>query len=97
MKTKLISLLLAVLLFTCTLTAQPQPSTYDVLIKNGTVYDGTGSTPINADIAIKGDRIVAIGGLKNASARIVIDARGLAGAPGFINKPLWAGASLVVL
>ena len=96
MKTKLISLLLAVLLFTCTLTAQPQPSTYDVLIKNGTVYDGTGSTPINADIAIKGDRIVAIGGLKNASARIVIDARGLAVAPGFINMLSWAGTSLIV-
>ncbi len=96
MKTKLISLLLAVLLFTCTLTAQPQPSTYDVLIKNGTVYDGTGSTPINADIAIKDDRIVAIGGLKNASARIVIDARGLAVAPGFINMLSWAGTSLIV-
>jgi len=86
MKTKFTSLLLALLiLFPCTSPSQPQSSTFDVLIKNGTVYDGTGSAPINADVAIQGDRIVAIGDLKNAQARTVIDARGLAVAPGFIN------------
>ena len=96
MKTKLTSLLLTLfLLFPCTLAAQPQPSTYDVLIKGGTVYDGTGSAPIKADIAINGDRIVAIGDLKNARARTVIDARGLAVAPGFINMLSWAGTSLI--
>ena len=86
MKIKLTSLLLALLLFPYTSSAQPQPSAYDVLIKGGTVYDGTGSAPINADVALLGDRIVAIGDLKNVQARTVIDARGLAVAPGFINN-----------
>jgi N-acyl-D-amino-acid deacylase len=95
MKIEFTSFLLALLLFPCTPSAQPQPSTYDVLIKGGTVYDGTGSAPINADVAIQGDRIVAIGDLKNANARTMIDARGLAVAPGFINMLSWAGTSLI--
>jgi N-acyl-D-amino-acid deacylase len=96
MKTKLTSLLLALfLLFPSTLSAQPQSSTYDVLIKGGTVYDGTGSAPINGDVAIQGDRIVAIGDLKSVQAHTVIDARGLAVAPGFINMLSWAGTSLI--
>ena len=70
--------------------------TFDVLIKGGTVYDGTGSAPINADVAINGDRIVAIRDLKNAQARTVIDARGLAVAPGFINMLSWSITSLIV-
>ena len=81
MKTKLTSLLLTLLTFPFTPSAQPQLSTYDVLIKNGAVYDGTGAASINADVAIKGDRIVAIGNLRDASATTVIDARGLAVAP----------------
>ena len=97
MKTKFTSLLLALLiLFPCTSPSQPQSSTFDVLIKNGIVYDGTGSAPINADVAIQGDRIVAIGDLKNAQARTVIDARGLAVAPGFINMLSWSITSLIV-
>lgn len=95
MKIKFTSFLLALLLFPCTSLTPPQPSTYDVLIKGGTVYDGTGSAPINADIAIQGDHIVAIGDLKNAKARTTIDARGLAVAPGFINMLSWAGTSLI--
>lgn len=96
MRITLTSLLAVLLLFPYTLSAQPQPSTYDVLIKNGSVYDGTGSTRINADVAIKGDRIVAIGDLKNARAGIVIDARGLAVAPGFINMLSWSVISLII-
>jgi N-acyl-D-amino-acid deacylase len=95
MKNKFTSLFLALLLFPCTLSSQPQSSTFDVLIKGGTVYDGTGSAPINADVAIQSDRIVAIGDLKNARARTVIDACGLAVAPGFINMLSWAGTSLI--
>jgi N-acyl-D-amino-acid deacylase len=77
------------------LPGQSQSPVFDVLIKNGAIYDGTGSPPIKADIAIKGDRIVAIGDLKNATARTVIDARGLAVAPGFINMLSWASTSLI--
>lgn len=95
MRTKLTSALCALLLLPCTLSAQAQSSTYDVLIKGGTVYDGTGSAPIIADVAIQGDRIVAIGDLKNSRARTVIDAHGLAVAPGFINMLSWAGTTLI--
>jgi N-acyl-D-amino-acid deacylase len=95
MKTKLTSLLLTLLTFPFTPSAQPQLSSYDVLIKNGAVYDGTGAASINADVAIKGDRIVAIGNLRDALATTVIDARGLAVAPGFINMLSWAGTSLI--
>src|SRR5712692_7783782 len=95
MKTKFISLLLVVLLFPCALSGQPKSSDFDVLIKGGTVYDGTGAAPIKADVAIRGDRIVAIGDLKNARAGTVIDARGLAVAPGFINMLSHAEASLI--
>src|SRR5258706_6289033 len=62
-----------------------QPDEFDVLIKNGTVYDGTGSKSRRADMLIRGDKIVAIGSFKRAKAKNVIDARGLAVAPGFIN------------
>jgi N-acyl-D-amino-acid deacylase len=69
---------------------------FDVLIKGGTVYDGTGRAPRRADVAIKGDRIVAIGNLKTARARSIVDAHGLAVAPGFINMLSWSTESLIV-
>jgi N-acyl-D-amino-acid deacylase len=69
-------------------------SGYDLLIRNGLVYDGTGSEPFEADIAIRGDRIAAIGpGLEGAGQ--VIDAAGLAVSPGFINMLSWATESLI--
>ena len=68
---------------------QPSPLTrdgnFDVIIRNGTVYDGTGAEPRKADVAIRGDRIASVGDLKSAKANTVIDAKGLAVAPGFIN------------
>jgi len=95
MKSKIIPILLALLLFPCTLGGQPKSLTFDVLIRNGTVYDGTGGAPVKADVAIDGDRIVAIGNLKDARARTVIDARGLAVAPGFINMLSHSEGSLI--
>jgi N-acyl-D-amino-acid deacylase len=68
---------------------------FDVLVKNGTVYDGTGRAPRQVDIGIKEDRIVAVGNLKNTRARNVVDARGLAVAPGFINMLSWSTESLI--
>ncbi len=68
---------------------------YDVLIQNGTVYDGTGAAPVVADIAIKGDRIAAVGELGDAEAGQVIDASGLAVAPGFFNLLSHAHLSLI--
>jgi N-acyl-D-amino-acid deacylase len=63
---------------------------YDVLLRGGTIYDGSGGAPRVADIALVGDRIAAIGDLGAAPARRVIDARGLAVAPGFVNMLSWA-------
>tara|TARA_B100000953_G_scaffold56784_1_gene44615 strand:+ start:1392 stop:3101 length:1710 start_codon:yes stop_codon:yes gene_type:complete len=57
---------------------------YDLIIKNGTVYDGTGKKPFFADVAIKGNKIVAIGELEESSKE-VIDAKGKIVAPGFVD------------
>src|SRR5687767_4999825 len=63
---------------------QSQPQ-FDVLIAGGTVYDGTGAPGVRADVGISGDRIAAFApSLPRSNARQVIDARGLAVAPGFI-------------
>jgi N-acyl-D-aspartate/D-glutamate deacylase len=58
---------------------------FDILIRGGTVYDGSGRPPRRADVAICGDQVVAIGDLVGAAAKSVVDANGLAVAPGFIN------------
>ena len=68
---------------------------YDILIEDGTVYDGQGGKPFVADVAIDGDRIAAIGDLDGATAARVIDAEGLAVSPGFINMLSWATQSLI--
>lgn len=68
--------------------------TYDVIVRGGTIYDGTGGTPYRGDVAIKGDRIVAIGKVRGTAKRVV-DARSLAVAPGFINMLSWANESLI--
>src|SRR6185369_17515665 len=58
---------------------------FDVIIRSGMVYDGTGRAPVKVDVGIKGDRIAAVGNLSRANAPAIIDAKGLAVAPGFIN------------
>jgi N-acyl-D-amino-acid deacylase len=70
--------------------------TFDVIIKGGTVYDGTGGAPRRADVGIRGDRIAAIGNLGKAKAQSVIDATGLAVSPGFINMLSHSWASMIV-
>jgi N-acyl-D-amino-acid deacylase len=68
---------------------------FDVLIKGGTVYDGTGEKPRVVDVAIRGDRIVKLGTFAADQAATVIDAKGLAVAPGFINMLSWSTESLI--
>jgi dihydroorotase/N-acyl-D-amino-acid deacylase len=58
---------------------------YDVLIRNGRIIDGSGNPWVSGDVAIRGDRIAAIGNLTGAEAKRVIDAKGLVVAPGFID------------
>ena len=68
---------------------------WDVVIRDGTVYDGSGSAPYRADVAFRDDRIAAIGDLGETTGRIDVDAGGLAVAPGFINVLSWATESLI--
>ncbi|MGF1605013.1 MAG: amidohydrolase family protein [Rhodothalassiaceae bacterium] len=68
---------------------------YDILIDDGMIYDGSGRPPYQADLAIAGDRIAAIGDLDPADAQQVVDAEGMAVAPGFINMLSWATESLI--
>src|SRR5437867_1298716 len=75
----------------------PSPGTvdFDVIIKNGAVYDGTGAELKHVDLAIRGNRIAGIGDFASARAKTVIDANGLAVAPGFINMLSWSTVSLI--
>ena len=74
----------------------PETGAYDVIIRNGTLYDGTGGKPRQADIAIRADRIAGIGpAVAGAKANMIIDAKGLAVAPGFINMLSWSTESLI--
>jgi N-acyl-D-aspartate/D-glutamate deacylase len=73
----------------------PRPP-FDVIIRGGTVYDGTGEPGRRADVGIRGDAVAAVGDLSAATAGTVVDARGLAVAPGFINMLSWSTESLIV-
>jgi N-acyl-D-amino-acid deacylase len=85
-KTTLPLLLCLVTLTSTSLPVDSSPvADYDLVIRNGRVIDGSGRPGFNADIAIKGDRIVRIGNLRGARAKRVIDARGQVVAPGFID------------
>lgn len=68
---------------------------YDLIIRNGTIYDGSGGQPYIGDVAITGDKIAAVGRLIDATAKRELDAKGLAVAPGFINMLSWATESLI--
>ncbi len=69
--------------------------TCDLLIRNGTLYDGGGGPPIQGDLAVNGQAIAAIGSLGSARGKVELDAGGLAVAPGFINMLSWANRSLI--
>ena len=88
------SLLLAACLI-ATISSSFAATDFDVLIRNGTVYDGTGGEGLHVDLSIRGDRIVGVGDFKTANAKTVVDAGGLAVAPGFINMLSWSTESLI--
>jgi N-acyl-D-amino-acid deacylase len=79
----------------CTLAACGGPQ-YDVLIRGGQVYDGSGRPGVATNVAIRGDRIAALGVPDDTRATSVIDASGLAVAPGFINMLSWSDETLLV-
>lgn len=92
--TRVTTVISALLLVGC---ATPRASTpvYDIVIRDGLIYDGSGGAPVAGNVAIKDDRIVAIGKV-DGTARTEISARGMAVAPGFINMLSWANESLIV-
>src|SRR5438128_1973302 len=67
----------------------------DLLIRGGTIYDGRGGPAFAGDVAIRGDRIVAVGSLRGWQGRDELDAGDLAVAPGFVNMLSWANESLL--
>jgi len=83
-----------VFLFLTVISCSPVKE-YDVVIRNGTLYDGSGTAPTVGDLAINGDRIEAIRKWENVRGKTEIDATGLAVAPGFINMLSWATESLI--
>lgn len=85
-------LLMTLILISC----QPTSTTYDKVITNATIYDGSGGPPITGSVAINADTIAAVGDIGNFSARETIDAAGKAVTPGFINMLSWATTSLIV-
>lgn len=72
-----------------------QAVTYDVIIRNAVIYDGSGQAPVKGDLAINADTIAAIGDLAAAKGRREVDAKGMALSPGFINMLSWATESLI--
>jgi N-acyl-D-amino-acid deacylase len=94
---RIAALACAVILAGCaTAPPAPAPATYDLIVRNGTVYDGSGAPGRRADVGVSGDRVSALGDLSEVRAAVEIDARGLAVAPGFINVLSWATESLIV-
>jgi len=91
-----VPLLVAALTLSLNPPARSAQASFDVIIRGGTVYDGTGAPGRRADVGIQGDRIGAIGDLTSVQATSIIDATGLAVAPGFINMLSWSTDSLLV-
>jgi N-acyl-D-amino-acid deacylase len=74
--------------------ASKPATTYDLVLRGGTVYDGSGGKPFTGDVAVNGDRIVKVGDLGGAQGKTEVDAHGLAVSPGFVNMLSWATDSL---
>ena len=85
--------LVCLLLAACQVKSQKM-SDFDLIIRHGTVYDGSGAEPRQVDLGIRGQRIVSVGDLSRASAVAELDATGMAVAPGFVNMLSWAPDSL---
>ncbi|HEX8573867.1 MAG TPA: D-aminoacylase [Allosphingosinicella sp.] len=84
---------LALLLAAC--ATAPSAQRYDLVVRGGTIYDGSGAEPYRGDVGLRGDRIAYVGPRLDGGARREVDASGLAVAPGFINMLSWATESLI--
>jgi N-acyl-D-amino-acid deacylase len=77
------------------ISAAPPPASYSILIRGGTIYDGSGGAPFVGDVALKADKIVYVGPHARGRAARTIDASGKAVSPGFINMLSWANEDLI--
>jgi N-acyl-D-amino-acid deacylase len=84
------ALLLALSIWACGPTTE-----YDLVIRGGTLYDGSGHPAMVGDLAISGDTIVAMGDLGGARGLQEIDATGMAVSPGFVNLMSWATETII--
>jgi N-acyl-D-amino-acid deacylase len=94
-KRSVFAALVAPFLVSSAIAQVPGAESYDLLIDNGTIYDGMGGAPFTGDVAIKGDRIVYVGPQAPGTAKKTVDASGMAVSPGFINMLSWANESLI--
>jgi N-acyl-D-amino-acid deacylase len=85
----------AALLIAGVLGSCAAPVSYDVILRGGTIYDGSGGAPFVGDVAIIGEEIAKVGVLGRAQATVDLDVEDLAVAPGFINMMCWANESLI--
>ncbi|HUP67333.1 MAG TPA: D-aminoacylase, partial [Sphingomicrobium sp.] len=76
-------------------SAAPPPASYSMIIRGGTIYDGSGGTPFVGDVALRGDKIAYVGPHAPGRAARTIDASGKAVSPGFINMLSWSTESLI--
>src|SRR5579871_5457103 len=88
-----IFLLIIAILFS--FSCKVERSSFDIIIRDGLVYDGLGGDPIRADIGINADTIAFIGKMDGASGKNEINAKDMAISPGFINMLSWADGSLL--
>ena len=89
------SVAIAVALAGVVATSAAPPAPYSVIIRGGTIYDGSGGTPYVGDVALAGDKIAYVGPRAPGQAARVVDATGKAVSPGFINMLSWATESLI--
>lgn len=89
------SLLTATAMALCfTASAAGSAPRYDLIVRGGEIYDGTGGAPLRGDVAVRGERIACVGACPG-TAKTVVDAKGKAVAPGFINMLSWSTDSLI--
>ena len=79
----------------CDVPESNAPVSYNLVLRGGTIYDGSGGVPYVGDVAFNGEMIAALGDIGDALAMVEIDVHGLAVAPGFVNMMCWSNESLI--
>src|SRR5436190_18500900 len=88
-------LIAAIFVFLWSVVISSSGAEYDLIIRNGLVFDGSGGPPFTGEVAVIKDRIAVVGSQISGTAQVTVDAKGNAVAPGFINMLSWANESLI--